>query len=140
MEVPIINIGNSKGIILSKTILEEYGFEDKIEIMMEENHIVLKPVTPPRQGWDEAFREMHERGDDELLNGDILDDEGNRLLRVVLDNVHRMGTLIDEEPDGQPSAASNGDLPDSRSWLANSTIRIAVLADRPTRSTRPICV
>ena len=75
MEVPIIKIGNSKGIILSKTILEEYGFEDKIEIMMEENHIVLKPVTPPRQGWDEAFKEMHERGDDELFNDDILDDD-----------------------------------------------------------------
>ena len=73
MEVPIINIGNSKGIILSKAILEKYSFKDKIEIVMEENHIELKPVTPPRQGWDEAFKEMHERGDDELLNDDILD-------------------------------------------------------------------
>ena len=75
MEVPIINIGNSKGIILSKTILEKYGFEDKIEIIMEENHLELKPVTPPRQGWDEAFKEMHERGDDELLIDNILDDD-----------------------------------------------------------------
>ncbi|MEA3462983.1 MAG: AbrB/MazE/SpoVT family DNA-binding domain-containing protein [Bacteroidota bacterium] len=75
MEVPIINIGNSKGILLSKTILEKYGFEDKIELVMKENHLELKPVTPPRQGWDEAFKEMHERGDDELLIDDVLDDD-----------------------------------------------------------------
>ena len=75
MEVPIINIGNSKGIILNKTILEKFGFVDKIELVMKEKHLELKPVTPPRQGWDEAFKEMHERGDDELLIDDVLDDD-----------------------------------------------------------------
>ena len=75
MEVPIINIGNSKGILLSKTILEKYGFEEKIELVMKENHLELKPVKPPRQGWDEAFKEMHERGEDRLLDNDILDDD-----------------------------------------------------------------
>jgi antitoxin MazE len=75
MEVPIINIGNSKGILLSKTILEKYGFGDKIEITMKESHLELKSVAPPRQGWDEAFKEMHERGDDELLIEDILDED-----------------------------------------------------------------
>ena len=75
MVVPIIKIGNSKGIIISKAILERYGFQDKIEIVMEENHLELKPVKPPRQGWDEAFKEIHERGEDQLLNDDILDDD-----------------------------------------------------------------
>ena len=75
MEVPIINVGNSKGILLSKTILEKYGFVEKIEITMKQNHLELKPVKPPRQGWDKAFKEMHERRDDELLIDDILDDD-----------------------------------------------------------------
>jgi antitoxin MazE len=75
MEVPVIKIGNSKGILLSKTILERYGFGEKIEIVMKQGHIELQPVTPPRQGWDEAFREMHERGGDELLDDDVLDDD-----------------------------------------------------------------
>ena len=75
MQVPIIKVGNSKGILLSKTMLETYGFVDKIEIIMKENHLELKPVTPPRQGWDDAFKEMHERGDDELLIDDVLDDD-----------------------------------------------------------------
>lgn len=73
MEVALIKIGNSKGIILSKTILERYGIEDKMELIMEENHLVLKPLAPPRQGWDEAFKEMHEKGDDEPLIDDVMD-------------------------------------------------------------------
>ena len=75
MKLPIIHIGNSRGIILSKTILERYGFTDTIELVMEENHLELKPVVPTRQGWEEAFKEMHEKGNDQLLIADVLDDE-----------------------------------------------------------------
>ena len=75
MEVPIIRIGNSKGIILNKTILEQYGFGEKLEIVMENDHLELKPVPPPREGWDEAFKRMREEGDDELLFDDVLDDD-----------------------------------------------------------------
>ena len=75
MEVTIINVGNSKGILLSKIILEKYGFVDKIELVMKQDHVELKPVKPPRQGWDEAFKEMHESGEDRLLDDDVLDDD-----------------------------------------------------------------
>jgi antitoxin MazE len=75
MEVSIINVGNSKGILLSKTILEKYGFVEKIELIMKQDHLELKPVKPPRQGWDEAFKEMHESGEDHLLDDDVLDDD-----------------------------------------------------------------
>lgn len=75
MEVPIIKVGNSRGILLNKTILEKYGFGDKIEIIMKQDHLELKPVTPPRQGWEEAFKEIHKRGEDTLLIEDVLDDD-----------------------------------------------------------------
>jgi antitoxin MazE len=75
MEVSLINVGNSKGIILSKTIIEKYGFVEKIELVMKQDHLELKPVKPPRQGWDEAFKEMHEKGEDRLLDDDVLDDD-----------------------------------------------------------------
>ena len=75
MEVPVIKIGNSKGILLSKTILERYFFGEKIEIVMKENHIELRPVPPPREGWNEAFKEIHEMGDDQLIGDDVLDDD-----------------------------------------------------------------
>jgi antitoxin MazE len=75
MELSIINIGNSKGIRLSKTILEKYSIHDKIELILEKGYIVLKPKTEPRVGWEKAFQKMHENGDDQLLINDIFEDE-----------------------------------------------------------------
>jgi antitoxin MazE len=75
MELPIINIGNSKGIRLSKTILEKYSFGEKIELILEKGYIILKPKAEPRKGWDKAFKKMHDNGDDNLLIDDVFEDE-----------------------------------------------------------------
>jgi len=75
MEIPIIQIGNSKGIRLSKTILEQYQMEDKVELVLEDGFLVIKPIRKPREGWGEAFRQMHENGEDELLIPDVFEDE-----------------------------------------------------------------
>ena len=75
MELSIINIGNSKGIRLSKTILEKYNINDKIEIILEKEYIILKPKSEPRKGWEKAFKKMHENTDDQLLLDDVFEDE-----------------------------------------------------------------
>ncbi|MDP3929203.1 MAG: AbrB/MazE/SpoVT family DNA-binding domain-containing protein [Bacteroidota bacterium] len=75
MELAIINIGNSKGIRLSKTILEKYSINDKIELILEKDYIILKPKKEPRKGWEKSFKKMHENGDDQLLMNDIFEDE-----------------------------------------------------------------
>jgi antitoxin MazE len=75
MELSVINIGNSKGIRLSKTILEKYNIQDKIEVILEKGFIVLKPKNEPRKDWEIAFQKMHENGDDQLLMNDVFDDE-----------------------------------------------------------------
>lgn len=75
MEFPIINIGKSKGIRLSKTILEKYSFGEKIELLLEKGYIILKPKAEPRKGWDKAFKKMHDNGDDNLLIDDVFEDE-----------------------------------------------------------------
>jgi antitoxin MazE len=75
MELSVINIGNSKGIRLSKTILEKYSINDKIELILEKGYIILKPKTEPRKGWEKAFKKMHENGDDLLLMDDVFEDE-----------------------------------------------------------------
>ncbi len=71
----VIKIGNSKGIRLSKTILKKYEIKDTVEMVFEEDHIILKPKTKARNGWDKAFREMHESGDDKLVMPDLFRDE-----------------------------------------------------------------
>ena len=75
MELSVINIGNSKGIRLSKTILEKYNIQNKIEIILEKDFIILKPKAEPRKNWEKAFKEMHENGDDQLLIDDVFEDE-----------------------------------------------------------------
>ena len=75
MEISIIQIGNSKGIRLSKTILEQYQIGDKVELVLGEGFLMIKPIKKPREGWEEALREMHENGEDELLIPDVFEDE-----------------------------------------------------------------
>lgn len=75
MEVSIIQIGNSKGLRLSKTILDKYQLKEKLEMILENDHIILRPLKEPRKGWSEAFQEMHASGDDQLLIDDVFDDE-----------------------------------------------------------------
>ena len=75
MEISVINIGNSKGIRLSKTILEKYSIQDKVELILEKEYIILKPKSEPRKNWEKAFKKMHENGDDTLLMNDVFEDE-----------------------------------------------------------------
>lgn len=75
MEIPVIDIGNSKGIRIPKAILEQYNISDTLEMILEKGKIILKPKTTPRKGWETAFKEMHESGDDTLLVDDFFEDE-----------------------------------------------------------------
>jgi antitoxin MazE len=75
METAIIKIGNSKGLRLSKTILEKYNIKDKVELILEKGQIVLKPIETPRKNWESAFQKMNAEGDDELIIEGVFNDE-----------------------------------------------------------------
>lgn len=75
MQVSVVQIGNSKGIRLSKTLLEKYHIVDKLELVLENDYIILKPLVEPRKNWGEAFAEMHSNGDDKLLIDSVFEDE-----------------------------------------------------------------
>ncbi len=75
MDISIVPIGNSKGIRLSKTLLEKYNIKDKVELILKKGYIILKPKDEPRKGWEKAFKKMHESGDDKSLMNDIFEDE-----------------------------------------------------------------
>ena len=75
MEAKIIKIGNSKGLRLSKTVLEKYDIQDKVELILEEDQIILRPVETPRKNWEEKFKKMAKNKEDELLIDDVFIDE-----------------------------------------------------------------
>jgi antitoxin MazE len=74
MNVSVIPIGNSKGIKFEKALLEKYDIKDAVELILEKEYIIIKPISSPRKGWDKAFKTMHENGDDRLLMEEIFED------------------------------------------------------------------
>lgn len=56
----LIDIGNSKGIRLSKNIINKYHFEDGLDLVESDNHIKLIPLRKKlREGWNQFFFKYH---------------------------------------------------------------------------------
>jgi antitoxin MazE len=67
MEIQVIQIGNSKGIILSRAILERYSIQNKVVLDLRKNHINITPLNQSREGWENSLNEMNSKGEDILL-------------------------------------------------------------------------
>ncbi len=70
MRARVVKIGNSQGIRIPKPILEQTGIMDDVELEVEKNQIIIRPIANPRANWDDAFKSMSDRGDDTLILGD----------------------------------------------------------------------
>ncbi len=70
MKAKIVKIGNSQGIRLPKLFLEQTKLGEEVELEIHDNQIVIRPATFPRQGWDEAFKQMAQSKHDQLLDQD----------------------------------------------------------------------
>lgn len=68
MKAHLIQIGNSRGIRIPKPLIELCGLGDEVEIEAGAGELVIRPVRPPREGWDAAFAGMAEAGDDRPLD------------------------------------------------------------------------
>jgi antitoxin MazE len=44
-------------------------------LILEKGQIIIRPLDRPRKGWEKAFKEMSEQGDDRLLLNDVFEDE-----------------------------------------------------------------
>lgn len=73
MKAKLIPIGNSKGIRIPIAVLRQFDFDDEVNMEVEKGRIILQPAKRnPREGWTDAFRLMHLRGEDRLLIDDAL--------------------------------------------------------------------
>ena len=64
----IIKIGNSQGIRIPKTLLEQSGIQTEVEIGIDGDRLTIRPLPQLRGGWDEAFAMMSLQKDDDLLD------------------------------------------------------------------------
>jgi antitoxin MazE len=68
MTANLINIGNSKGLILPKALLKKLKISTETELELEstEDYIIIKKVKH-RSGWIASAKKMNLVGDDHLL-------------------------------------------------------------------------
>ena len=72
MKTRIVKIGNSQGIRIPKLLLERSNLAEEVEVEAEDNRIIIRSRKQPRQDWESAFRAMAERGEDSLLDKNLL--------------------------------------------------------------------
>jgi antitoxin MazE len=72
MKTKLVKIGNSRGIRLPKSVIEQAGLEGEIELTVRDGEVVLMSAKHPRAGWAEAIKaEVEKHGhdvDEEFLN------------------------------------------------------------------------
>jgi len=66
----VVKIGNSRGIRIPKPLLDRLGLAEEVELAVEGDLLVIRPIRRPRDGWDEQFELMAKRGDDRLLDAE----------------------------------------------------------------------
>jgi len=70
IQTKIIQIGNSQGVRIPKAFMEQCGLnanDGLISMRIENNTIIIEPVSENRTGWSEAFKQMNAVGDDRLI-------------------------------------------------------------------------
>ena len=76
METNIINVGNSKGIIIPAKILKLLRIKDKVRISIEGNKLIIKSLdSNPRANWSEQFMNANHENNDSVLLPDVFEDE-----------------------------------------------------------------
>jgi antitoxin MazE len=64
----IVKIGNSRGIRIPKTLLDEADLPEEVELHAQLGRLVVQAARRPRSGWAIAAKRMRARGDDRLLD------------------------------------------------------------------------
>lgn len=56
MKAKLQKIGNSKGILIPKAMIDEIGLETAVELSIENNRLIISPIRATRAGWETAFQ------------------------------------------------------------------------------------
>lgn len=66
----LTKIGNSRGVRLPKTLIEQAGLKDDVELTARDGEIIIANRHKPREGWAEAYKAAAARGDLKLTSED----------------------------------------------------------------------
>jgi antitoxin MazE len=71
----LVKIGNSQGVRIPKLVLEQLNLSAEVELEVQDDHLIVRQGSRARADWAEQFRRMAERGDDQLLDSEIIPTE-----------------------------------------------------------------
>jgi antitoxin MazE len=72
MKTNIIRIGNSQGIRIPKILIEQSHLGTEVELEVDNEKIVIRSASHPRQGWGGKFKLMAESGDDKMIDDGLV--------------------------------------------------------------------
>jgi len=70
MKAHVVRIGNSRGIRIPKSVIEQCQLHGVVDLIVQQGQLVVRSAAKARTGWDQAFEQMHRYGDDQLLDRD----------------------------------------------------------------------
>ena len=68
MRAQIIRIGNSQGIRIPKTLLQDGKISGEVELELHDEGILIRSLQKPRATWAASFRAVSEGEDDQPLS------------------------------------------------------------------------
>ena len=68
MKARVVRIGNSQGIRIPKSVIEQCHLHGAVDLEIQQGQLVIRSAAKPRAGWDDAFAQMHRHGDDRLTD------------------------------------------------------------------------
>lgn len=77
METNVINIGNSKGVIIPAKFFKMLNLKNKVRISISDDQIIIKPIEiAPRENWENIIKaDIEKNGVPHSELPDIFEDE-----------------------------------------------------------------
>jgi antitoxin MazE len=76
MLASVISIGNSRGIRIPQSNLNQLDFNENVEMEVRDNKLIVSRIEKkPRQGWEKAFSETDKPQGADLLLTDMIDSD-----------------------------------------------------------------
>ncbi len=72
VKTSLIKIGNSIGLRIPRTILQQLRLTREVELEIRQNQLVIKSAVNPRAGWDEDFRSAGAESGETFAEWDVL--------------------------------------------------------------------
>lgn len=75
MKTKVVKIGNSRGVRIPKSFIDQSGLKSEVELEIDNGQIIIKPVSKSRELWESAFSKMVKNKDDVLLDSNSLTEQ-----------------------------------------------------------------